>query len=52
SALTRWVNGLGLPAVSVVTGHDDAGLPVSMQVVGRPGSDRALLDLAVSLQTA
>ncbi len=51
SALTRWVNGLGLPAVSVVTGHDDVGLPVSMQIVGRPGSDRALLDLAVALQT-
>lgn len=52
SALTRWVNGLGLPAVAIVAGRDEAGLPVSMQLVGRPGSDRALLDLAVELETA
>ena len=52
SALTRWVNGLGLPAVAIVTGRDEAGLPVSMQLVGRPGSDRALLDLAVAFETA
>lgn len=52
SALTRWVNGLGLPAVTIVAGRDEAGLSISMQLVGRPGSDRALLDLAVAFETA
>lgn len=50
SALTGWVNGLGLPAVAIVTGWDEAGLQVSMQLVGRPGADRALLDLALTLE--
>jgi Asp-tRNA(Asn)/Glu-tRNA(Gln) amidotransferase A subunit family amidase len=51
SALTRWVNGLGLPAVAVPCGFDRGGLPMAAQLVGRPHQDAALLDLAVRLQS-
>jgi len=43
-ALNRWVNLLGLPSVSVPL---DCGgpVPAAVQIVGRPGADRALLRL-------
>lgn len=51
SALTRWVNGLGLPALAIPCGLDRDGLPMAVQLVGRPHTDAALLLLAVDLQT-
>jgi Asp-tRNA(Asn)/Glu-tRNA(Gln) amidotransferase A subunit family amidase len=51
SALTRWVNGLGLPAVAIPCGFDDDGLPMAAQIVGRPHWDIRLLLLATALQT-
>ena len=50
SALTRWVNGLGLPAVAIPVGLDCNGMPVAVQLVGRRGSDLGLLALACALQ--
>jgi Asp-tRNA(Asn)/Glu-tRNA(Gln) amidotransferase A subunit family amidase len=50
SALTRWVNGLGLPAVALPAGYDRDGLPIGVQIVGRPDSDRLLVELAAALQ--
>jgi aspartyl-tRNA(Asn)/glutamyl-tRNA(Gln) amidotransferase subunit A len=41
--LTRWVNFLGLPALSVPCGFDSRGLPISMQLVARPFAEAALL---------
>jgi Asp-tRNA(Asn)/Glu-tRNA(Gln) amidotransferase A subunit family amidase len=51
SALTRWVNGLGLPAIAIPCGFDHDGLPMAVQIVGRPNRDVALLKFAAALQS-
>lgn len=46
--LTRFTspfNMTGLPALSIPCGFDDAGLPVSLQIVGRPGEDARVLSV-------
>jgi len=43
---TRPFNFLGLPAVTVPVGLDRNGLPLSVQLVGRPFSERLLLRCA------
>ncbi|WP_185805219.1 amidase [Pontivivens nitratireducens] len=43
SDLTRPVSYLGFPALSVPAGFDDAGLPVALQLIGPPLSEKALL---------
>lgn len=48
-ALTRFtspINFCGFPAVSMPCGKSRAGLPVNIQVVGRPGADAAVLGAA------
>jgi len=42
----------GCPAISVPCGFTPDGLPVGLQLVGRPGADRALLELAHAFETA
>ena len=49
SALTRFsspFNLAGLPAISLPAGKDAAGLPVNLQLVGRPGADATVLAVA------
>ncbi|WP_158741936.1 amidase [Acidisphaera sp. L21] len=50
--LSRPFNYLGVPAISVPCGMDDAGLPVGFQLVGRPFSEERLLGLAHLYQMA
>jgi amidase len=42
----------GLPCISVPVGFNDAGLPMGMQLIGKPRGDLALLRLAASYETA
>lgn len=42
----------GLPAVSVPVGFGEAGLPMGMQLIGRKGADRALLEVAEAYHRA
>lgn len=46
---TSMVNVSGLPAIAVPISHDAAGLPVGVQLIGRPGSEPQLLALAAQL---
>ena len=43
---TYWITTTFAPALSVPAGFTDSGLPVGLQLVGRPRGDRALLELA------
>jgi aspartyl-tRNA(Asn)/glutamyl-tRNA(Gln) amidotransferase subunit A len=50
SRFTRFINYFGLPALAVPAGFDASGMPVGVQLVGRPGSEAALLETGVRLQ--
>lgn len=50
SAHTRFVNFLGLPALSLPCGFDTRGVPIGLQLIGRPGAEADLLALAVRVQ--
>lgn len=42
----------GLPAISVPAGFTDDGLPVGLQIVGRPGDDLGVLQMAHAVEAA
>jgi amidase len=46
------LSSIGLPCISVPCGFTPAGLPVGVQIVGRPQADFALLQLAYGFQQA
>src|SRR5262245_40075318 len=45
-AHTMFANYFGLPAISVPCGFDARGLPIALQIVGKPWGDAAVLRLA------
>ncbi|HEX8156687.1 MAG TPA: amidase [Solirubrobacteraceae bacterium] len=54
----RWVpfnglwNHIGNPAAAVPAGFDSEGLPLSVQLAGRPGAERTLFSLAAQIEAA
>ena len=50
SANTRPFNYLGLPAISVPCGFDDHGLPIGLQLAGRPFAEATVLRAADAFQ--
>ncbi|XP_022684304.1 uncharacterized protein LOC101786921 [Setaria italica] len=55
AALVRYSiagNFLGLPAITVMVGHDKGGLPIGLQFIGRPWSEATLLHIAFAMQEA
>jgi aspartyl-tRNA(Asn)/glutamyl-tRNA(Gln) amidotransferase subunit A len=49
---TLFANYYGLPAISVPCGFDSHGLPLGLQIVGKPRDDRSVLRLAHCYQAA
>ena len=49
---TVTVNLAGLPGIAVPTGTDAAGLPMGLQLIGRPWEEADLLNVAYSLEQA
>ncbi len=45
-------NATGQPAIALPTGFDGAGLPVGVQLVGRPAAETTVLALAAQLEAA
>jgi len=49
---TQWLNLAGFPGVSVPLGFSREGLPIGVQVIGRPNEDELVLAVAEMLETA
>jgi aspartyl-tRNA(Asn)/glutamyl-tRNA(Gln) amidotransferase subunit A len=47
-----FANYFGLPAISVPCGFDARGLPIGLQIVGRPWGDAAILRVALEYESA
>lgn len=47
-----WLNLLGLPGMVIPFGLDENGLPIGVQLVGRPYDEELLLEVAIRLEDA
>ena len=52
SRLTRPANMTGLPAISIPCGFSSAGLPIGLQIIGRPFDEAMVLQVADAYQRA
>src|ERR1700720_1323103 len=51
-AYSQWFNLLGNPAMAIPVGKSPEGLPIGVQVVGRPWEEEALLAVAAKIEDA
>jgi Asp-tRNA(Asn)/Glu-tRNA(Gln) amidotransferase A subunit family amidase len=49
---SQWLNLAGFPGASVPMGLSEEGLPIGVQIIGRPNEDELVLAVAESLETA
>ena len=49
---SQWLNLAGFPAASVPMGFSAEGLPIGVQVIGRPNEDELVLAVAEALEMA
>ena len=49
---TAFANYYSLPAVSVPCGFDSHGMPIGLQIVGKPGDERTVLKVAHQYEAA
>lgn len=55
--IIRWIapcplaNAAGLPAIAIPTGFSAEGLPIGVQIVGRPAAEATIIALAAQLET-
>lgn len=47
---TSFVNACGLPAISLPVATTDGGLPMGVQLIGRPGGEHVLLSIGAQLE--
>jgi Asp-tRNA(Asn)/Glu-tRNA(Gln) amidotransferase A subunit family amidase len=50
--LNRLFSYIGVPAITVAIGFDESGLPMAMQLVGRPCAEATLLRVTAAYQSA
>jgi amidase len=49
---SQWLNLIGFPGASVPVGHSKEGLPIGVQVIGRPFEDELVLAVAEAIEQA
>ena len=49
---SQWLNLTGFPGASVPVGHSNEGLPIGVQVIGRPFEDELVLSVAEAIESA
>jgi len=50
--MVRAINALGLPAISIPRGNDRRGLPIGLQIIGKPFAEAMILRVAQALLPA
>ena len=56
--IVRWIapcpaaNATGQPAISLPVGFDDKGLPIAVQLIGKPNAEATIISLAAQLEAA
>ncbi|MEA5597977.1 amidase [Rivularia sp. UHCC 0363] len=56
--IVRWIapcpaaNATGQPAISLPVGFDDKGLPIAVQLIGKPTAEATIISLAAQLEAA